>query len=343
MAFADILYSKIINYQDELDRTPLVTPETWSGGGMIVTSGVQTLFEETVSEDSGLGQAVNAATNFEINPAVVCEGEKIIFVDELIRNIGELNADVFGMIERSCEIEVFDIETSEFCTGTRENAVDLKLECFEGACVGANIARIDDTIAANGDASAIFFLFVWLDFANHFSVCDLFASFRWNVFVSDDMKGFCACDALLGASGILADALAETSKFVCIRAVPGVFVFGMTAEGAMLERQAGGGVEDGEGPSIDEGAGEATIGGRAWSKHGGCDMDLVNAGASAMCNRRRRGWRRGYFGRPMGTSAMSNGLVNGLSDRLYDGLLNRRRMHWGHPWSWHRRRNMDGC
>ena len=111
MAFTDILYTKIINYQNELDRTPLVSPETWSGGGMIVASGVQTLFEETVSEDSGLGQAINAATNFEINPAVVSEGEQIIFVNELVRNIGELDADVFGMIERSCEIEGFDIVT----------------------------------------------------------------------------------------------------------------------------------------------------------------------------------------------------------------------------------------
>ena len=84
----------------------------------------------------------------------------------------------------------------------------MKLECFEGACVGADIAGIDDSIATNGDASAIFFFFVWLDFANHFSVCDLFASFRWNVFVLDDMEGFSTCDALLGASGILADALA---------------------------------------------------------------------------------------------------------------------------------------
>ena len=67
MAFADILYTKVINYQDELDRTPLVSPKTWSGGGMIVASGVQTLFEETVSEDSRLGQTINTVTNFEEN------------------------------------------------------------------------------------------------------------------------------------------------------------------------------------------------------------------------------------------------------------------------------------
>ena len=324
MAFSDILNTKIINYQDELDRTPLVTPETWSGGGMIVASGVQTLFEETVSEDSGLGQTINAATNFEINPAVVCECEKIIFVDELVRNIGELNADVFGNIERSCEVEVFDIVTNEFSSGTREYTVDLKLECFERACVGSNIARIDDAIAANGDASALFFFFVGLDFTNHFSVCDLLASFRWNVFVSDDMKGFSTCNALLVASGILADALAETTKFVCIQAVPGVFVFGMTAEGAMLKQQAGGGVEDGEGPSIDDGAGEATTGSRAWSKSVGSDMGLGKTGASAVCNRRRRGGRRSYFGWPTGTGAVSNGLVNWMSGRLLKGLLNGR-------------------
>ena len=106
----------------------------------------------------------------------------------------------------------------------------------------------------------------------------------------------------------------------------------------MLERQAGGGVEDGEGPSIDEGTGEATTGGRAWSEIRGGDMGLMNAGASAMCNR-----RRSYFGRPTGTSAVSNGLLNGMRDGLYDGLLDGRRMQWGHPWSWLRGRAMDGC
>ena len=111
------------------------------------------------------------------------------------------------MVERSSEIEVFDIVTNKFCTWTRENAVDLELEGFEGACVGADVAGIDDTIATDGDSSAIFFFFVGLDFANYFGVRDLFATVERDVFVSDDMKGFGAFNAFLGAGGILADAL----------------------------------------------------------------------------------------------------------------------------------------
>jgi hypothetical protein len=207
MAFTDIFNPKIINYQDELDGPPLVSPEAGSGGSMIVSSGVQTLFKETVGEDSGLGQTVNAATNFEIDPTVVCEGEEIVFVDELVGNIGELDADVFRVVETSSEIEVFDIVANKFGTWTRENAVDLDLEGFEGACVGADVAGIDDTIATDGDSSAIFFFFVGLDLANYLGVRDLFATFERDVFVSDDMKGFGALNAFLGAGRILADAL----------------------------------------------------------------------------------------------------------------------------------------
>ena len=56
--------------------------------------------------------------------------------------------DVLGSIKGGREIEVADIITGEFCTGRREDAVDLKFEGFEGACAGADVAGIDNAIAA---------------------------------------------------------------------------------------------------------------------------------------------------------------------------------------------------
>ena len=98
---------------------------------MLVASSVQTLFQETVSKDSGLGQTINAATNFEVNPTVVSKGEEIVFFNESLRNIGELDVDVLGVIARSCEVEVADVETDDFFVGTIENALDLNFEDFK--------------------------------------------------------------------------------------------------------------------------------------------------------------------------------------------------------------------
>ena len=117
-----------------------------------------------VSKDSGLRKTINAATNFEINPTVVSKGKEIVFFNEFVSNIGELDADVLSMIEGSCEIEVADVKTDEFRTGPREDAVDLKFEGFKGACVGADVAGVDDAIASTSDASVILLLFVWFVF-----------------------------------------------------------------------------------------------------------------------------------------------------------------------------------
>ena len=153
-----------------------MSPETWSGGGMIVASGVQTLFEETVGKDSGLGQTINAATNFKVDPAVADALGEVIFCDEFFGNVGEADADVFGTIERSAEIEVTDVEGDEFGASTREDAVDHELDKFEWGGFGADVAWVADVVASNGDASAVGMGFFGTDFTNNLGVSDFFAA-----------------------------------------------------------------------------------------------------------------------------------------------------------------------
>ena len=63
---------------------------------------------------------------------------------------------------------MFDVEAGEFFTGTRYDSVDLNLEGLNRACIGANVAGVDDAIATNGDANVVLFLFVWFVFAENF-------------------------------------------------------------------------------------------------------------------------------------------------------------------------------
>ena len=54
MAFIDELDAENVNYEQKLDGLPLVVPKARSGGGMIIASCIEAIFEELVSKDSGL-------------------------------------------------------------------------------------------------------------------------------------------------------------------------------------------------------------------------------------------------------------------------------------------------
>ena len=60
----------------------------------------------------------------------------------------------------------------------------------------------------------VLLLLVWLVSTDHFDICDLSIDVRWDVFVADGVEGVHAFDSLLSAIGTLANALAETLKFV---------------------------------------------------------------------------------------------------------------------------------
>ena len=78
--------------------------------------------------------------------------EEIVFLNEFVWNVGQFDADILGMTKGSFKIEVFDVEADEFHTGAREDAVDLHLEGFNQACVGANVTGVDDAIATSGSS-----------------------------------------------------------------------------------------------------------------------------------------------------------------------------------------------
>ncbi len=65
--------------------------------------------------------------------------------------------------------------------------------------------------------------------------------------ILDGAKGVGALNAfLLRMRVVCADALAEPSKFVCVRSIPGLFVGRVLSELAVFEHCAGGSVQDWE-------------------------------------------------------------------------------------------------
>jgi hypothetical protein len=50
MVFADVLQSKVINYNTEDDGAPLVLPEAWRGEALVIAVLLEAFFEEGVGQ-----------------------------------------------------------------------------------------------------------------------------------------------------------------------------------------------------------------------------------------------------------------------------------------------------
>ena len=93
--------------------------------------------------------------------------------------ISSFEADVFGAFERSFKVEVGDVDGHELCTGSGDDAVeeDFGHKHFCGG--GGDFTRVVDSVATNGEPSAVWFKFLRADAAHKFSVGDVFSSVGW--------------------------------------------------------------------------------------------------------------------------------------------------------------------
>ena len=84
--------------------------------------------------------------------------------------------------------KVFYVKGEKRGTPPRENTVDEEFHKFQGIRGSANISRVENEVASNSDAGKIGILFMWSDFANHFSVCGMLSLFNWDVLVTNHNK-----------------------------------------------------------------------------------------------------------------------------------------------------------
>ena len=65
--------TKVVNDKAKRDVAPHVAPEAGSVLALIVALSVETLFEELVGKNAGLGEAVHAHLDFDIDPSGVSQ------------------------------------------------------------------------------------------------------------------------------------------------------------------------------------------------------------------------------------------------------------------------------
>ncbi len=97
-----------------------------------------------------MGQAVATLADFEVNPSVMVQTCELVFVDEILWNVQDFDANVFQLGHGCVEVEVLKVDGAKACTFLQEYTVEEELEQFQGCCVGTHIARVADAVATNG-------------------------------------------------------------------------------------------------------------------------------------------------------------------------------------------------
>ena len=59
-------------------------------------------------------EAVDAFVDFEVNPTMMCEGSKVVFVNKFLWDVAEFDPDVFGAVQWRAQVEIGNVEAGKF-------------------------------------------------------------------------------------------------------------------------------------------------------------------------------------------------------------------------------------
>ncbi len=188
-----------------------MAPETRCGSSFIEALSNEAGSKKVIGKDAGLGKSVTALANFKIDPAVLVATNKVVFIDEFFRDVRELDAYIFGTWHGHVQIEVFEVDGAEASTFSGEDTVEEELDEFKRGLVGADIARIADSVAANGDMGAVWVILFRMNLADDHGVVDLLALVGRDVLVVNEEEGVGTCYPLTIRCRALSNALAKAT------------------------------------------------------------------------------------------------------------------------------------
>ncbi len=79
-----------------------------------------------------MGQAVATLADVEVNPSISAQTCELVFVDELVGDVQDFDANVLRLGHGSVKVEVLKVNGAKACTFLREYTVEEELEKFQG-------------------------------------------------------------------------------------------------------------------------------------------------------------------------------------------------------------------
>jgi hypothetical protein len=185
-----------------------VAPEAQGGFGFVISFSKKAGLEEIARKNAGLGKAITALANFEVNPTITLATFKFVLLYEFCRNVFNFNADIFRVRHWSIEVEVLEVDGAETCTWARKYAVEKQLDEFEGRGVGSHITWEADAIIADGDGGTIRIILFLPHFTYHHGLADFLLFMDRDVVIVYKKEGVSACNPFCVGGRTQANALA---------------------------------------------------------------------------------------------------------------------------------------
>jgi hypothetical protein len=211
---------KVIHNETELKWMPSVAPDTRRGSSFVEAFGDKAGSKEIISEDTSLGKPVAALANFKVDPAIAVPTNEVVFLDEFFWDVRELDANLFWFWHRGVQIEVLEVNGAEPCALPGEDTVEEKLDEFKQGHVGANVARITDSVTTNGDLGSFRVILLRLNFTDDHGVADFLALVGRDVLVVNEEEGVGTRYPLLCWCRARSNALADSAQLVSIGGIP---------------------------------------------------------------------------------------------------------------------------
>ncbi len=194
-----------------MDGTPFVAPEARSGFSFIIAFSKKARSEEIVCQNAGLGKAIAAAVNFEVDPTFAVSTRKLVLVNEFCWDVCDFDVDILRIGHWGIEVEVLEVDGAESRAFAREETVEQQLEEFKGRGVGAGISRVTNTTASNDDAGTIRIVFIRSHFTHYHGVADFLSFVSGDVMIVNDKEGVSARNSFGGGGGSRTNSLTQSS------------------------------------------------------------------------------------------------------------------------------------
>ena len=106
---------------------------------------------------------------------------EVILVNEVLRDVGDLDFYVFRIVEWCHEVLVADVVGDELGVFAGEYTADHEFAKIDGGGFSSGISGVDGSVDHDGDAFAIGIFFLGAELAYDFCEGDTFAEVTWDI------------------------------------------------------------------------------------------------------------------------------------------------------------------
>ncbi len=122
--FANVLDGKVVNNE------PFVAPKPRGGGCLVVVKFGKAVLEKFVGKDACLGETIHATAHLKVDPGVANKLVELVLVNEFLRDVCKLDADVLWPFKQGVKIEVLEVHGGKPGITLGENTVDEQFDKF---------------------------------------------------------------------------------------------------------------------------------------------------------------------------------------------------------------------